>query len=103
MSAADDRSPKEERPSRLSRGVAAYREQKEGVARAHRLAAKVALVGSLGWLVVVPTLLGTWGGWRLDRHFQSGVFWTAAGLMLGASLGGYLLWRSVSGPEGGAP
>jgi len=80
---------------RLARTVEKYRERKEASARS--LAAKLALVGSLGWLVVVPTLLGAWGGHWLDRRFGSGVLWTAAGLMVGVSLGSYLLWKSVSG------
>ncbi|HZV03202.1 MAG TPA: AtpZ/AtpI family protein [Planctomycetota bacterium] len=92
--------PEAEEP-RLSRAVADYREHKADVARARGLAARVALVGSLGWLVVVPTLLGTWAGWRLDRRFESGIFWTAAGLMVGVSVGSYLLWRSLPG-RGGA-
>jgi ATP synthase protein I len=86
---------------KLSRAVADYREHKEAATGARALAAKVAMVGSLGWLVVLPALLGTWGGWWLDRRFQSGVFWTAAGVLAGTSAGFYLLWRSLP-RKGGA-
>jgi ATP synthase protein I len=84
--------------ARLAQAVEKYRERKESAARA--LAARVMLVGSLGWLVVLPTLLGTWAGHCLDRRFQSGVFWTAAGLMVGVGLGSWLLWKSLPGPGG---
>lgn len=86
--------PRDEEP-RLPRAIERYRERKQASARS--LAAKVVLVGSLGWLVVVPTLLGTWGGRWLDRRFDSGVFWTAAGLMAGVFVGSFMLWKSLPG------
>ena len=86
----------EEDPS-LARAIASYRDRKERAQGLRALAARVAAVGSLGWLVVVPALLGTWGGHALDRHFGSGVFCTGAGVMAGAGFGTYLLWRSLPG------
>lgn len=87
----------EKEEPRLSRAVSEYRERKDGLSRARRLAGRVALVGSLGWLVVVPALLGTWGGVALDRRFHTGVLWTAAGVMAGASFGFWLLWQTLRG------
>lgn len=51
----------------------------------------LAMIGVLGWTIVVPTLLGIYGGRWLDRRLQSGIFWTlglfAAGLTIGCILG----------------
>jgi len=69
--------------------------------RATSVAAKIALVGALGWLVALPTLLGTWAGRALDAWFDSGIVWTAAGITLGVSLGSYLLWKSLPRRGGG--
>ena len=84
--------------ARLARTVGKYRERKEASGRS--FARKVALVGSLGWIVVLPTLAGAWGGRWLDRRFESGVFWMAAGLMAGVSLGSFGLWKCLPGHEG---
>ena len=37
----------------------------------------------LGWLVVTPTLLGLLAGRWIDRHENTGIFWTAALLVVG--------------------
>jgi len=59
------------------------------------LAENLALYGSLGWIVVTPTLLGTWLGRRLDRSFESGLVWTGGLLFLGLVLGCWMAWRRV--------
>ena len=70
-------------------------------ARARRLALegdgsvmrRLAQIGVLGWIIVVPILLGVFIGRWLDQRFQSGLFWTAPLLMLGAVLGCWSAWR----------
>jgi ATP synthase protein I len=47
----------------------------------------------LGWIVVVPMLIGIFVGRWLDRMFGSGLFCTAPLLMLGAALGCWSAWR----------
>jgi ATP synthase protein I len=56
---------------------------------AHRLAQ----IGVLGWIIVVPMLIGVFIGRWLDQKFASGVFWTAPLLLLGAVLGCWSAWK----------
>ena len=64
--------------------------QKEGdPSAAHRLAQ----IGVLGWIIVVPMLIGVFVGRWLDQRFQTGLFWTAPLLMLGAVLGCWSAWK----------
>jgi ATP synthase protein I len=64
--------------------------QKEGdPSVAHRLAQ----IGVLGWIIVVPMLIGVFVGRWLDQRFQTGLFWTAPLLMLGAVLGCWSAWK----------
>ena len=55
----------------------------------------LALIGSLGWLVVVPTLLGIYVGRRLDGAQGTGLLWTGALLLAGLTLGCWLAWKRV--------
>lgn len=57
------------------------------------LGVRLGQIGILGWMVVIPTLLGLWVGHWLDRRFHSGVFFSAPLLMVGAALGLWLAWR----------
>jgi ATP synthase protein I len=59
---------------------------------AHRLAQ----IGVLGWIVVVPMLLGVFAGRWLDRTFHTGLFFTAPLLMLGVVLGCWSAWKWIS-------
>jgi ATP synthase protein I len=59
------------------------------------LAKNLALVGTLGWLLVVPTLLGTFAGRALDRRLGTHVTFTAALMFAGVVAGSWLLWRKV--------
>jgi ATP synthase protein I len=56
----------------------------------------VSMIGSLGWLIVVPTLLGILLGRLLDNSLNSGIFWTAALIFLGVAIGSVLAWRKVN-------
>jgi ATP synthase protein I len=55
----------------------------------------LALMGSLGWLIVIPALIGIAAGVWLDRTFYTGVFWTGALLMVGIALGCWMAWRRI--------
>ncbi len=54
---------------------------------------RLAQIGVLGWIIVVPILIGIFAGRWLDRHFDSGLQWTAPLLMLGAALGLWSAWK----------
>ena len=53
------------------------------------------LVGSLGWLLVLPPLGGALLGRRLDSHYATGVFWSATLIFCGVILGAVLVWQKV--------
>ncbi len=57
-----------------------------------------ARVGVLGWLIVMPTLLGIALGHWLDQKLNSGIFWTAPLLLLGLVIGCRLAWRWMNRP-----
>ncbi|MDE3011053.1 MAG: AtpZ/AtpI family protein [Pseudomonadota bacterium] len=59
------------------------------------LARRLGQIGVLGWLVVLPALLGALAGRWLDRRFGSGVFFSAPLLMLGCGFGMWLGWRWI--------
>jgi len=62
------------------------------------LSENLAMIGVLGWLVVTPTLLGIYSGRWLDRHMDTGIFWTLGLLVLGLTLGCWLAWNRMHGP-----
>lgn len=55
----------------------------------------LAMIGALGWTIVVPTLLGIFAGRWLDRTFQSGIFWTLGLLATGLAAGCTFAWRRM--------
>jgi ATP synthase protein I len=59
------------------------------------VARRLAQIGVLGWLIVVPMLIGVFAGRWLDQKFNSGLFWTAPLLMLGLGLGCWSAWKWV--------
>jgi ATP synthase protein I len=59
------------------------------------MARNLALIGTLGWLVVTPTLLGLFAGRWIDRHEETGIFWTAALLVAGVAVGCRLAWKRI--------
>lgn len=58
----------------------------------------LSMIGALGWLIVVPTLLGVLAGRWLDQHFGTGVFFSGALIFLGVTVGGFLAWQKVKEP-----
>lgn len=85
--------PDEQDP--LVKGVRLHEERQQRQLRAgpssvmHRLAQ----IGVLGWMIVVPMLIGVFAGRWLDRTFASGLFFTAPLLMLGLALGCWSAWK----------
>ncbi|NOG69083.1 AtpZ/AtpI family protein [Roseicella sp. DB1501] len=53
----------------------------------------LAQIGTLGWMIVVPALIGLFIGRWIDRSFGTGIFWSAPLLMLGVGLGCWSGWR----------
>jgi ATP synthase protein I len=50
-------------------------------------------IGVLGWIIVVPTLIGLFIGRWLDHKFGSGIFWSAPLLLVGVVVGCWSGWR----------
>ncbi len=57
------------------------------------VARRLAQIGVLGWLIVVPMLIGIFAGRWLDARYHSGVFWTGPLMMLGLALGCWTAWK----------
>jgi len=53
----------------------------------------VGQIGVLGWIIVAPTLIGLFAGRWLDHTLHTGIFWSAALLVLGVALGFWSGWR----------
>lgn len=54
---------------------------------------QMAAVGVMGWIVVVPTLLGVLGGRWIDHRWDSGITATGALMVLGLAFGCWSAWR----------
>ncbi len=66
------------------------REGEDSVAR------RLAQIGVLGWLTIIPMLAGIYAGRWLDSTYHTGIFWTAPLLLLGAVLGCWSAWRWIT-------
>ncbi len=55
----------------------------------------IAMIGVLGWMIVLPTLLGLFAGRWLDHSFHMGIFWTLSLLVAGLGAGCMLAWRRM--------
>jgi ATP synthase protein I len=54
---------------------------------------RLAQIGVLGWIFVVPTLAGLFFGRWLDAQFGTGIFWSAPMMLLGLCIGGWTAWK----------
>lgn len=81
----------------LERAARRELERREQLERSHRVNVWLYLtwLGSLGWLVALPTVVGALVGHWLDRLLGSGITLAAAGTVLGAAFGLHLLWRRL--------
>lgn len=57
------------------------------------VARRLAQVGVLGWIIVMPMLIGVFLGRWIDRMLGSGIFWTAPLMLLGLALGCWSAWK----------
>lgn len=87
-------------PQRLDEGVRRQRERRDRARRegGRSIGQDLALVGVIGWTLVIPALLGVYAGRVLDRRFGSGVFWTLGLLVAGVVVGGALAWQRLNKP-----
>ena len=59
------------------------------------VARQLAMIGVLGWIIVIPMLLGLFVGHWLDHKFHLVAFWTAPLLLLGLVLGCRSAWKWI--------
>jgi len=84
------------------------REMEEAVKQAHSrrehwlrtgewpMGRALAMMGRFGWTIVAPILVGAFVGRGLDRTLDSGVFWSATLVFLGAASGFWAVWKRMS-------
>jgi ATP synthase protein I len=86
-----------ENHERLSDAVKTRQERRERWQREgeRSIGQNLAMIGVLGWTIVLPTLLGLFGGRWLDRQFHMGIFWTLSLLVVGLTAGCMLAWRRM--------
>jgi ATP synthase protein I len=89
--------PKPENHERLRQAVKKRQERRERWQREgeRSLGQNLAMIGALGWTIVIPTLLGIFAGRWLDRTFNSGIFWTLGLLVAGLAAGCTFAWRRM--------
>jgi ATP synthase protein I len=58
-----------------------------------RFWAGLALVGSVGWMIVLPMVGGVMCGKWLDERLETNLSFTLGFLMLGFVIGAYSVWR----------
>ncbi len=81
----------------LRRKVKAHRSRKELWEKEgeRSLGQNLAMIGALGWLIVIPALAGIFLGRWLDRLAATGIMWTAALLFLGVVAGCLMAWKRI--------
>ena len=57
------------------------------------VARRLAQIGVLGWMIVIPMLIGVFIGRWIDSLMGSGIFWTAPLLIIGLGLGCWSAWK----------
>jgi ATP synthase protein I len=89
----DPREPSETDP--LFEEVRKHRRRREQWLREGDMSVgrRLAQIGVLGWIFVVPTLAGLFFGRWLDAKFSTGIFWSAPMMLLGVCLGGWTAWK----------
>ena len=84
-------------PNHLDRSIRLRRERREQAQRhgERPIGKNLAMIGVLGWLIVVPTLAGALIGHWIDDRVGGGVFWAATLIFLGVVAGGSLAWKRM--------
>ena len=90
----------DERDQRLEDAVRTRQARRERWQREgeRSMGQNLAMIGAIGWTIVLPTLAGIFVGRWLDRHFDMGIFWTLGLLVAGLALGCALAWKRMHGP-----
>lgn len=60
------------------------------------LGRNLAMIGSLGWLIVTPMLIGIFIGRWIDALAGTGITFTAALLFVGLLIGARLAWQHMN-------
>jgi ATP synthase protein I len=55
----------------------------------------VGQIGVLGWMIVVPALIGLFAGRWTDHKFGTGIFFSAPLLLVGLVIGCWSAWRWI--------
>jgi ATP synthase protein I len=86
-----------EPPNGLDKSVRLRRQRRERAAREgeRSLAQNLAWMGTLGWLIVAPTLAGMFLGRFVDRSLGGGIMFSSLGCLLGLVAGCWIAWRRV--------
>jgi len=89
----------DERDQRLEAAVRTRQTRRERWQREgeRSMGQNLAMIGTLGWTIVLPTLAGIFVGRWLDRDFNMGIFWTLGLLAAGLALGCTLAWKRMHG------
>ncbi|MGF1641839.1 MAG: AtpZ/AtpI family protein [Rhodospirillales bacterium] len=84
----------------LRRSIRTRRERRDRWQREgeRSLAQTLGMIGALGWLVVIPILIGILLGRWLDRTWDTGILWTAALLLVGLVAGCTLAGKRIQEP-----
>ena len=85
-------------PDRLDKAVRIRRDRRALAERdrGRSIGQDLALVGVIGWTVVLPALLGVFAGRWLDRRFATGLLWTLGLLFAGFVAGCALAWQRMN-------
>ena len=92
-------SERPENHQRIHEAVRTRRERRERWQREgeRSIGQNLAMIGALGWTIVLPILLGIFAGRWLDHYFNTGVFWTLGLLVAGLAAGCTLAWKRMHG------
>jgi len=88
--------PSDARPSLDEAVQLRQRRRERGQREGERsIGQNLAMIGALGWTIVIPTLIGIFIGRWLDRKFAAGIFWTLGLLVAGLAIGCTLGWKRM--------
>jgi ATP synthase protein I len=98
MSEKDEHEEKGEERERMQHAIRLRQTRQETSKREGErpLWKNLSMVGALGWLIVVPVLIGVFTGRWLDAHFDTDVTFSSALTFVGACLGFYLAWKRMN-------
>ncbi|WP_319484869.1 AtpZ/AtpI family protein [uncultured Cohaesibacter sp.] len=57
------------------------------------IGSRLGQIGILGWAIVTPMLLGVVVGRLADHYFNTGIFFTAPAILVGAVIGFHASWK----------